>query len=618
MILAGRRGFALLYILLLSVVIIMIVSALLTLSKGHIQQSRQGIDHTRALLAAESGLAAVMSEMERDPGWTAGFDNKPLPEGGGTYTAHFASPSVAGKDDCINNLLSAVAVDSYHGSATVPAKSALLVVTGRAGTSFKTIEAQVVFGSSLPTSLALAASGRVSLKGNVRITGVESLLNPNPVPVTLHTNDEGAGVKFSYSPKTSGDSLVVDGDITSSSSSPTNTAIQLASPATVSSKQSQVAPKALPEINIEAMIADQSGSPGPTIPTSPTNMSFSGNNYYPGDVTINGDVTLTSNARLLVGGNLTINGSVKGEGALIVGGNTKLHGTAQVTGNSADYISVVSRGHVVLSGFQGQSYMDSLVSSDPTAAEYWGDTKWALGQIQGYIDSHSSLSLPALSDQMNADDVLIDSWMSVLANHVRTPPMDGARQRHGNTSQYFQGRFSTATPNSTEAFLNQRFQQLDDVFRVCYYDRDGNSPRYQNQQLLDNYVDYDPALDGGLFDSVESWGNIETADQQRLFQEINQTVERFDYDRLGSADFKGYVYTSGALIVKDDMNLQGAVVVNGRRNIGSIMVDGVSYAPGELALLDDSKLTYVQEMFRDGVQNLAGAGKLDVKRWVSR
>lgn len=613
-----RKGFALIYLLLLSAVILMILLALLSLSESQIRQSRHGRDRAQALLAAEAGLAATMSELERDAKWAAGFDEQPLPGNSGTYSVRFASPSAASSSHSINNLLGDTPVESYHGPNTVAPKSALLVATGRSGISSKTVEALVVYGSSLPDSLALAASGRIKLRGDVRVTGVASLLDPTVVPVALHTNDEGAAVNLSYSPSAFGDSLTVDGGVTSSSSAPTAVAIQLAAPASVHSRESQVAPKLLPEINIEAMISDQSGSPGPAIPMHPTNLSFTGNNYYPGDVTINGDVTLDENARLLVKGNLTVNGSVKGNGALIVGGNTKLHGSAEVTADSRDYVSVLSRGHVVLSGFQGESYMDSLVASDPEAGEYWEDTKWALSKLQGYLETHSSLSPEALSDQMATDDAMLDSWMTILATHIGTSPTTASRQRRSDSSGYFMDRFQGATSGSTESFLHQRFQQLDDMFRVCFYDRNGNSPRFESSQLVDNYALYDPVLDGGLFDSVESWGEIDSAARAQVFQEINQMVQRFDYDRLGSAEFKGYVFTSGALIVKSDLNLLGAAMVNGRESVGLITVDGVTYAAGDLALLDNSRVTYVQEMFRGGVQNLLGAGKLDVKRWVNR
>lgn len=612
------RGFALIYLLLLSVVIVMVLSALLTISMGQIRQSRHGIDHTRALLAAESGLAAVMSELERDTAWTGGFRSQPMPENGGTYTAEFAPPESANDKHCINNLMSDVAVDSYHGSATVPPRSALLIVTGRSGASSKTIEALVVFGSSPPERAALVATGSISLKGDARVNGLESLFKPTALPAVIHSNDEGAGVKFTYAPRVSGDALRVEDTVSSSSSSPAATAIHLVPPATAAVQQSQVAPKRLPDVNIEAMLQDHAGSPGPPIPGTPTVLTLTGDNYYPGDVTVNGDVVLDGNARLLVKGNLIVNGSVKGNGALIVGGNTKFYGTADVTANSADYISVLSRGHVVMSGFQGETFMKSLTAGDSNAAKNWEDTKWALSRIQGYLAGNSHLPPYELSGHMRANDDDLDGWMSVIANHIAA-----VAGRATNTSAYFRSLFSGAAPLSSEAFLYDRFQRLDDLFRVNHRSRNGeySSPDnvfLQNEYLVDDYANYDPTVDGGLFDSIQSWGWVNTPERARVLLEIIHIINRYDFDRLGSAEFKGYVYTSGALVVKDDLNLLGAVVVNGRESVGSITVDGSTYSAGDVALHGHVRLTHVQEMFQGGVQNLSGAGKLDVKRWVSR
>ncbi len=613
-----RGGFALIYLLLLSAVIAIVLVALLSVSQSQIHQSRHARDRAQALLTAESGLAVVIAELERDSGWSAGFDGKALPGGWGSYSAVFSGPTTSSGTVCINNLMGDVAVDSYHGPGTVPPRSALLVVTGKAGISERTIEALVVSGSSLPEAVAVAASGRIDLRGNAEVTGVTSLLDPTPMPVLVHSNDEEQGEMVAYAPNGLGDILVVDGRVTSSSQSPASVSINLASPATVDSTQSGVAPKILPDINIEAMIADHSDSPGPPIPSGGTSMTFVGNNYYPGDLVIDGDVTLEDNARLFVRGDLRINGSIKGNGALVVQGNTDLHGSADVIAGADDYVSILGRGHVVLSGFEGAAFMDSLVATDPLAAEHWEDTQWAVREIQEYLDQHSHLNPYELSKQFVADDAYLDPVMTVIANHYPEAPDGVGRSRHLNTSGYFMSRFEGGAPGSTEAFLHSRFQQLDDIFRVCHDDRSGETARRHSTELVDSFDQYDPALDGGLFDSIQSWGEVTTSARAEVLREIVQVVRRFDYDRLGSAEFKGYVYTSGSLVVKNDLKILGAVVVNGRESLGPTIVDGRTYAPGELAFLDDSRLTYVDEMVRGGFENLLGAGKLDVRRWVAR
>jgi len=614
-----KKGFALVYLLLLSVVIVMVLGALLTLSKSRIIGARHSVDHTRALNAAESGLSHAIAKLESDEDWSAGFDEEELPEKQGTYSLQFASPTSAGDLDSINNLGNDSAVSSYHGAGTVPPRSALIVVTGRYGTVSRTVEALVVTGASIPESTGIAASNKITLAGDIEVNGIKSLSDPTAIPVQLHSNDQTAGSKVTYAPLQSGDSLRIKGKLTSSSESPTSVAIQLAGTTDVESIESQVGAKRLPRMNIEAMVSVHAGYPGPPLLSGPVTQTFNGNNYYSGDVELQGDLVLEDNARIYVDGDLTINGSVRGTGALVVNGNTFLRGDSSITADESDYVSVLSEGHVVLSGFDGQAFMESMIAGDAEAAEYWDDTTWGLETIQDYLNDNAHLSAPALSDKMRDDDAFLDATMSALAQHYSSPPdHPTGRARHTNTSEYFRDKFSAAAPNTTRAFLHDRFQLVDDMFRVCYYDRSGGAPRLEAMGLVNNFGDWDPSLDGGLFDSAQSWGEIETTAQQQVLREINSMVGRLDYNRLGSAEFKGFVYTSGALVVKSDLNLLGTVVANGNDHVGNIEVDGETFEPGEMALLGNSRLTYVDDIFQDGIQNLAGAGKLDVKRWVNR
>ena len=615
----SRRAFALLYLLTISLFVVMLLGSLLTLSQGQIARSRHLADRSQALLAAEAGVAAVVEKLEEDPSWSAGFHEKALPGGLGTFTAVFAAPSTTSDEICINNLSNAHPVDSYHGASTVPPRSALLIVTGHANTVKKTVEVLLVPGGDVNDGSGIVASGKISLRGDVKIEGVRSLTDSSSVPVNIHSNSEETGTQIAYSPTQPSDSLSVSGTVTSSSSSATPTAISLAGTVSVDDRQSQVPPRKLPHVNIEAILSDHASQPGPPIPTLPGNFSLSGNNYYSGDVVIHGDLVLDTDARIFVTGNLTINGSVRGNGALIVGGDTRLYGDSQVSADRNDYVSILSRGHVVLSGFNGEAYMDSLVSADPVAGEHWEDTRWALDQLQSYLQAHAHLTPGELGARMQADDAMLDSWQSIIARHGVSTDTVGGRTRHSDTSAYFRAQLgSPVDPLSSQAFLARRFQQLDDMFRQCWFGRDGASPRRVNDDLLDNFADWDPSLDGGLFDSAQSWNQITTAHRAEVLNEITMTVQQYDYERLGSADFQGYIFTSGALVVQNDLNLLGTVVVNGDESRPSVTVDGKTYLPGEVAFLGSSKLTYVEEIFRGGVENLNGVGKLDVKRWVSR
>lgn len=116
----NRCGFALAYFLIVGVLIVMLVAAVLVLGREGLGATRGGVDGNRALAAGEAGVALLMAEMEREPGFHDSYSEIALPGHTSTYTAHFSAPASAGTYDSINNLTGDTAVDSYHGPGTVP------------------------------------------------------------------------------------------------------------------------------------------------------------------------------------------------------------------------------------------------------------------------------------------------------------------------------------------------------------------------------------------------------------------------------------------------------------------------------------------------------------------
>lgn len=615
-----RRAFALAYFLLICALLVLLTGAIVAVCRRQLFGSSSAVEHNRALYAAESGLSYAIEQLETNAAWTTGFNARAALDGYSSYTVTFAAnPSTATSMESINNLSGSSAVDSYRGPGTVPPHSALLVVQGQAGQTRQVVEALLVPGANTLQGYAIAASGQISMAGNVSVDGIRSLSDLSPIPASLHSNRPGAGLQIAYNPLGGTDALSVSGAVTSSGSSAAATAIQLAAPATVGSKNSQVPAKKYPSINIEAIISDHSGSPGPAIPAVPGPFTLTGgDNYYSGDVVINGDLTLNSNARLYVSGNLTINGSIKGAGALVVKGNTRLYGDADIQANSSDYISLLSKGSVVLQGFDGQTYLNSLASTNSAVAERWTDLQFAVGQLQGYLQSHSAMTPAALGAQMQSDDAYLDQLGSIVSapwQSTLTDPL--GRTRHQNTTADLRAAVGTGSP--TQQFLNNRLQALDDMFRICWNDRSGGAAaRYTATALIDNFTGWDPTQDGGLFDSIQSFNQIDTAARASVLQNIQLMIHQFDYNRLGSANFKGFVYTNGAFVATSDVNLLGAVIVNGNSAVGPITVGANTYQPGDFTVKNNSRITYVDDMFQNGVQNIQGIGALDVKRWVNR
>lgn len=622
----------------------MFVVALLALSRQGLLTARGGVDRSRALYAAEAGLARAIAEMERDPSWRAGFVDERLPGGTGSFSAAFASdPSASTREDCLNNLQGTTAVDSYHGHLSLPAHSALLVVTGRSGSATRTVEALVVTGLDVSVSDALTATGPIRLGGSVAVDGRKSLVDASARPANLHHNSEDTGqVGVLYNGGASPwEQITVTGEVTSSSSDPSHDVIVFNTPHSVPEARSGVPIKELPRPNIEAMLAEHSGLAGTPIPSAPGAWSLSGDNYYDGDVTINGDLDLQNGARVFVRGNLTINGSVRGDGTLVVGGTSEFFGDSAVSARQSDYVALLSRGSVTLKGFEGETYIRSLTASNPEAAQRWDDLRYGLDGISRSLGNLGGESPEVFHQNLSGNDRQIDYYQAFVGHHpfgriygeaARLGPVlvDG-RPRSYSNARYFVDLLD-GPPLSTERFLGERFQNLDDWFRQAHLGRDGNqAARYAGGDLFDHYQDWNPDVDGGMFDSLQSVRQQSVTDEvtgvvlpafsftdarKEIFADGMAAVQAFDYNRVGNANFKGLIYTSGAFVGRDDVTVLGTVIVNGDPQVAPLVYQGVTYQPGQVGLFGYSRLTRVDEFFDDGVHQLMGAGALDVKRWV--
>lgn len=596
------------------------MGAILAVCQRQLFTSRSGVDHNRALYAAETGLNTAIAQLESNAGWSSGYSQQATPDGQGDYTLSFAAdPAHPQEFESVNNLAGAAAVASYRGPGTVPPYSVLLVVKGHAGVAKQTVEALLVPGVSPLQNDAIAVSGKVTMSGNITVDGIKSLSDLSPVPANLHSNQQGTGTEIKFSRLSPSDGLTVTGALTSSGVDPTSTAIQLATPNSVATNSSQNPQQKFPSVNIDALVADHAGSPGPALPTGPGPVTLNGgDNYYSGDVVINGDLTLAANAKIYVTGNLTVNGSIKGAGGVIVQGQTNLYGSADVTHATNDYVSVMSKGSVVLKGFDGQSYMNALSSTNPTVAAQWSDIQFATGKLQAFTRANQQSDVTVKAAAYSASDAYLDGLQSVIAPPWQPPVLntDAGRLASQNVANQLKAEVGSGTP--TQDFLADRFQSINDMYRQTWQNRTGGSARYGGQDEIHNYASYDPALDGGAYDAVQSYSVLDPTGSAQAMTSIFQASLQFDYNRLGSANFKGFIYTSGAFVARSDVDVMGTVIVNGDPNVAPLVLGGVTYQPGDFSVTNNSRFTYVDDMFSQGIQNLQGIGALDVKRWVNR
>lgn len=626
-----RRGFALIYQLMISLIVFMLLGALLTLSRTQIFNAHSEIAGLRAQYAAESGLASVMAEITRNVSWRDGFARAALPGGTETYSVQFTA-GTPGPDDSVNNLQQNTPADSYLGPATVPPHSAFIVVRGESAGSVRTLEAYLVGAGNPPRGTALAAVSTISLLGNGTIDAYNSMRSLGYIPVNVHSNSEAGPRAFSYKALRSGDRLEVQGRIGTVSDAPD--AIHFEGPHTVGSQAPGAAYSKFPEMNVSAIVATHSVSPGTPLPNVGGVTLGAGDHYYSGDQHIAGDLKLVDGARVFVAGNLNINGSVQGSGVLLVDGNALFHGDSKVSGDKTQYVSVATSGHTVLAGFDGTSYLRDLAAAQPANSgtprgqengELVQDVQDNLQWMQEFLRAH-----PTHDSSWN--DPVMDAHSAVLAQSLVgwggcTDPnfmTNLPNQPHRNSMGLLRSRLPAS--GETPDFLRRKLKNVDDVFRAANVDQDGTfigQGGWPDQ--LRRYLDgtWTPAGSGGLFDIVQSlsFQTLSAADQAVLdvaFPQIQQTIDQLDYNRLGAAQFTGMIFAQGGVLALNEVNVLGCVVARGTSSAAPLTQDGETIRSGEIKLASDCRVTYVQDMFENGAATLASLGVVDVASWRLR
>lgn len=344
------RGFAMIYQMLVSVIVLLLVGAILLHSRHQVFTARSEMLRLRAQYAAEAGLSCAIAELSRNRAWNAGFARQPVP---GDTTACFSLDF----NESVNNLRGLTPQNSFWGADTVPSRTALLVVTGEANGHRQVLQAFVSGAGSWSQGAAILASHHIEMNRDVFVDGFQSLRGVQSIPGNVHSNLASGprGVHWS------GSQLRVSGTLSTVSGAPD--AIVLEGPASVSQTRSDAPYRPIPRIDVAALVARLTTSP--SLPLTGNPVVLDGGTHCYSDLVINGDLELKNGARLVVNGDLTVNGSVGGEGALIVDGNACLHGDSRVAAGPADYISVLASGYVSLSGFNGSAYLDALAAADP-------------------------------------------------------------------------------------------------------------------------------------------------------------------------------------------------------------------------------------------------------------
>lgn len=400
-----------------------------------------------------------------------------------------------------------------------------------------------------------------------------------------------------------------------------------------------------------ALVARLGGTAGPALTGDPVVLGAGTHRYAEPNLVVHGDLELRDGARVVVTGNLTINGSVSGKGSLVVDGNVGLWGEAQVETGATDYVSVLSSGHVVISGFNGTAYLNSVASREPArsetprgqeGSELWSDVQEQVRWLQDFLTAHPR------PDAVHWADDQVDAHLAVLGQgssswgysshptQVTTLPLTPRRDSTAALAA------KLTRGGATEEFLRERMHNLEDLFRASNYTRsgdDGLGSREGARKYRQDMRDYlqgrgNPAARGGLLDIAQSawttWQRDRGGDYRdwtdadmemltgQLIPALVRQVNLLDYDRLGAAQFRGLVYARGGILADGEVTVLGSMVAAADPELEPATLHGVTLRPGEIHLEAGSRFTYVQDMFENGAANLVDLGALEVRSWRLR
>lgn len=594
----GDRGLALVTVLLFSVVLLMMVIALYRAVQGELFVSQNFRDLNAATFLAEAGVMEAVAELEADPAWTEGFENRTVVGVPGTFTVVFnTSGSSFSPHESVNNSDGSTG-DNYRGIGMVPPGYVSVVCTAQVGTQSRTLEALVHLGGDVyPADSALVSSGKIDMRGDIAVDGRAAIGDPTRVAGDVHSDlsDPGDGIiTYDGSGTASFDGLVATVGAAAA-------AVDLAGALPTGGVQTGASAKNPPDVNILAKIAANAGAPAASVnATGTTALSPVGEStklFYNGDLVItDGDLVLNG-VELYVNGSVNITGSITGDGTLYVGGKTTFQGDARILAATPDKVGLFSEGDVMLTGFDGTAYMNGLAAEgkiDGKAWEQLGDS---------ISDYHQKLSGPTAESLFGPSGIFDQlshelSWFSVGSSL----PTTVAGRQHDVTGKLL-SQLSTLPSGPQQRQIIKKLTQLREIFWSH-----GNGSSAENNALANLQQG---RLVEGAFDAAIDQGKTEFLPYMKSY------VENIDYEHLGTAYFQGLVFTHGSFYADSEVTILGALVAKNNGSQPPSEVNGESLEPGDVVLATDTRLRYIEDFFKakDGETSARGA---KIALWVGR
>ena len=613
------RGIALISTFLFVGLLFMMAAAMVVTSRSRVFAGVSQHHQAQAFYLAESGLVRSMVALENDLDWP-GVTDATIEGMPGTYTVTFGND----KYGSVNNIGIATTADGYRGPDSVPRNSAVLVVQANVSGQQYVLEALVDGRGSVGyMSDAILAAGRVRTHGDLHIDGISGLEDNTPVDGSIQSNLAE-----------SSDLVTWDGNGTALITGQVGISGSSASAIDMPGADIQGGPELntvhnVPSYDVEAEVDGNSGHAAPSIDDGGT---LTGGKYSTsGDQTVNGDLILEDGAEIYIGGDLTVTGSIKGNGTVWVKGNTTFRGDSSVTTNDDFSVSLYSEGNVKLTGFDGTEFLANIDDETRHLLRY---TEHAVSEAQSIVEASGTTIPPPPADWNNPGDNMLNrlhELNSGMGIHVDgngdvTDYWEEEDELITNAMGQLHDKLTDLPDGETKAFLQQRLDNLKRVFTSAD-DFDGAPSGYDLEQVVIDNFDATGET-AGFIDAV-----LDNQDQAHWNAAANM-IRSVSYDKPGAAYFQGAIYTKGFFYADNEINVLGAIMVDGSVGTGEETFTRRVFDPATMRLVDDptpitlgsgdvylgqrTRVTYVEEFFTDDSSDSSGPQNLATMHWMGR
>lgn len=612
----ARRGIIFVSLLAVLVVVSMLTAAFLKRSQNGLFRSANYRNGVAAEQAARGGANHVLGLLAEDKTFHATLNERLGTDASYTVTFDPTQPYFS-----VNNLGHSTVSDqlSYQGYKVAP-NSADIIVVGTQGLSRRII--RVVVQKGVDSLRSVAAVGRVTLSGDVRVEGVKSLTAPPG-----HDEPEPApgGIMSKYRTSQADQQAIAwsDGttfqlsDLSRLETAPAQSGLESVSANLRTQYPDQIidqgAGDTIPDIDVVSKVTSGMSSP-PLAGGSVQNgyVFVSDARSVSGDLLVNGDLVL-SEGTVFVDGDLTVNGGIQGLGSIYVRGNVTVKGGNSIVQTSQPAgAALMAGGDITLQGQDALGFLTTLAAGNPDVASAFTGPDG----LQAHLTAYQNLP---------NNDFLLYAEARSLSKHVdvtiSTPlwvnPIPGPGGGHvvGTTNGVIPRlvmavKASGATGPAADKVVraleqmafhfrdNDRSLPLTNASGTQVYTIDGNyalvdavaggllSPTAV-QGLLGGAVaqawDDDELPDTGRTHSSIAYGSpAVTGDRNALSDARRDAYLRYnplDFSWLGESSFQGLVYARGNISADTRFKVVGSLVSLGDVNLtnGSTLIFNEEY-----------------------------------------